>query len=170
MRVGIKFNLGPELTKFLTSVWSPQQSRDIMQIVENELAVNNFPNVWRTFQGVWAPLSPGYAAWKHKYYPGRKKWELTGASLDALSTPVNLDEAGGHVKHKHIYLGSPRSGVVVATYEIRAPAAGGYFRWHNDPRNPNARVIWTLMDESRATILQNGYAYLGAMLKGAGWG
>lgn len=164
MKLSIRFNLDPALSEFFTSVWTPQNGRDMIQIVENELAVNNFPNVWRSFQGTWAPLSPRYDAWKKRNFPGRKKWELTGAALDSLGTPVNLDVTGGHVKHKHIYIGSPRSGVTTATYQFRSPAAGGYFE-----RNNQSRPIWLLLDGSRDVIMKNGYAYLGSLLKAAGW-
>lgn len=35
--------------------------------------------------GGWAPLSPKYAAWKERHYPGRPILELTGALKDSLT-------------------------------------------------------------------------------------
>lgn len=163
--VKVKFRIPPDTQRLLNSKWRPEDGRGIMQIVEDELALHNFPSVWRNEQGKWMPLSHDYQKWKEKNYPGKKKWELTGAAMSALGTPANLSVSGGHASSKHITLDHARRGIVVAEYEIRRPAAGGYF-----DRINALRLMWQLTDKSRAAILDKGYKYLGAMMKKAGWG
>ena len=36
----------------------------------------------------WAPLSPGYEAWKSKHYPGKGILQATGAMRQAVSNPT----------------------------------------------------------------------------------
>jgi len=65
-------------TKDLHPVWE-HISRDFRAASERQFSTEG------SLSGGWAPLSPNYAAWKARHYPGTKILELTGALRDSLA-------------------------------------------------------------------------------------
>lgn len=162
--IKIKFDMSPQLSKFLNERWTSEDSREIMQVVEDELSLGNFRDVWRDFQGVWRPLNVEYQRWKNINYPGAQKWVMTGELLKSLTHPAKLSASGGSFGSKHIDLDTSRVGVIAASYEYRSPAAGGYFH-----KNNRVRPIWLLIPKHRESIKQKIYKVLRLKLRRAGF-
>jgi len=156
--------VSPDMRSFLHEKWSPENSRELMQIVEDELSLHNFRDILRSFQGAWAPLSVEYARWKALHYPGAEKWVMTGSFLDSLTTPAKLTVSGGSYKNKYINLDTSRRGVISATYEFRAPSAGGYFE-----KNNRRRPIWFLLPKHREKIIERITKTLRLKMRKAGF-
>lgn len=76
----------------------PKDARPVWQFLADRFAVyerGQFSSHGRYGSGGWAPLSPGYAAWKHKHYPGKPILVRTGtlkASLTARPFGVDVIE------------------------------------------------------------------------------
>lgn len=69
--------------------------------------------------GPWKPLSPEYAAWKERHYPGRKIMQRTGAlKRDLTERPFGVEV----IEPSHMVLGTNRS---YAKYHQRGGSTPG---------------------------------------------
>jgi hypothetical protein len=75
----------------------------------------------------WAPLTPAYAAWKSKHYPGKPILELTGTLVDSLTRrPLGVEVIEAHFAvfgsgtdyGRYLQAGTPR---MVARPPVQVP-------------------------------------------------
>lgn len=87
--------------------------------------------------GAWAPLKPGYAAWKESHYPGMTKLELTGRLRDSLTEPSSGD-AITEGRPESLFIGS-------SVPYARFHQEGTHFMARRPPINPTDRDVseWT---------------------------
>ena len=91
--------------------------------------------------GGWAALSPAYAAWKMRKFPGRKILELTGR----LKRSLTLE--GGGLGPDGIYEEGPTS----LTVGTSVP----YARFHQmgTPKMPQRRFLWLSNEQAYGKLL-----------------
>lgn len=82
----------------LTPAWDELRDRFV------RLEERQFSSQGRYGSGGWSPLSPGYASWKARHYPGRPILEREGDLRRSLTEPA-------------VYLATPRSMVVGSDVE-----------------------------------------------------
>ena len=100
-------------------------------------------------RGKWAPLSPEYADWKARHYPGRKILELTGLLKETMF--------GGTSYLK--WYAEPQELAV----EVSVPYA--LFHQRGTRRMPAREVIW-LTEETKRDITLAFHRYAVSVLKG----
>ena len=102
------------------------------------------------FSGGWSPLSPRYAAWKAKNYPGQPIMVLTGALRDQLTKrPFGIEQIG------------PLDMVIGSDLDY-----GGYHQRGDDPM-PQRRVV-ELDDAHRRSWVKIMQRYLFGNANGMG--
>jgi len=80
-------NVEKEVMQDLRSYWEDYATLAVIEEIARIFATEGY--------GQWPPLSPKYAAWKAKHYPGKSMLRLTDAYFKA-STQRN---AGGNIAH-----------------------------------------------------------------------
>lgn len=112
-------------TAFWQERFGPQFSADVQANFDGE----------GKFVGGWMPLSPGYAAWKAKKFPGKKMLERTGRLRNSLRF------ANGEMGSEGLFDPQPKS----LTVGTLVPYAGDH-QFGKD-RLPQRRFMWLAKSE-----------------------
>jgi phage gpG-like protein len=82
-----------DLRPFWTDVFAPKYFAEVQDAFATEGRKRNTHGQFRG--GIWARLSPRYAAWKRVHYPGKKILERTGALKESVRwTGASLGASG----------------------------------------------------------------------------
>ncbi len=138
-----------DLREFFVRYLAPKLYRDIEDNFDAEGGLSDSP-------GQWAPLSPAYAAWKAKHYPGRGILVRTGALKRSLTLTGERPGPDGIFE-------ASRAALVFGT-RIR------YARHHQRPsgsRPPRRRILFFLRGASE-TFGRLLHAYSVDQAKAAG--
>jgi phage gpG-like protein len=114
-----------------THIWPAVRSRAIRPWLTSQFEAEG-----RGEHGKWAQLSPAYAAWKEKKYPGKKLLERTGKMKDDL---LNEDNKG---------IVTPR------TLEYGTGAFYAIFHQTGTKRMPARRIFDPERDDERGSLKQ----------------
>lgn len=128
-----------------------QQIQDFRPFFRNELAPWFFARIVENFQqqgapvGGWKPLSPRYAAWKAKHYPGKTILRRSDDLIKSLTMAGGALGVGGRLGAGGILNVSPHSA------ELGTSVPYARYHQHGAPKRqlPQRRILYLPPDASR---------------------
>ena len=109
----------------LEAAWSPDAGADIIQAIEDGIIYSrHFDSEFNRREPGWKPLTPKWESYKRAHNFDSRKWIMTGATYNSLTTRAKISPGGGEAVYRVVRFIENNSKRVRAEWKFLKGAAG----------------------------------------------